>query len=188
MCVNMTAQVPDQFKFNEEEYSIIGVKDSHLFNPKDFNLKPRMASTACYRGFVVEYNCKNNELIVENLLINLEKPSKINGIKPKKIYSYGLKYLYENLNLKLNFTGKILIARDFIDEMYVHMGYQRPIAFKKVIELQIEKGTIINTTDFSSIIAKLREEDPNKNVSPEYDETTLEWIDRLFSLDYNLPM
>lgn len=52
----MTAQMPDQFTYEDEEYSIIGVKGNNLFNPSDFNLEPITVSTACYRGYVVAFN------------------------------------------------------------------------------------------------------------------------------------
>jgi hypothetical protein len=185
----MTAQIPDQFTYKNEEYSIVGINGPSLFNPEDYDLNPIMAHTACYRGYVASFNCRNNELVIESLLLNQQdKPPKINGIKPKKTSTSGLKYQYSDLNQKLNFTGKILIAKDFINEMYVHMGYQRPIAFETVIELQIDKGNITNVADFSPIIAKLREENPNKDASPDYDESTMEWIERLFSLNYDLPL
>ena len=91
------------------------------------------------------------------------------------------------MDLPIKFTGFILLGKDFIDEMYVHMGFQRPISYKTVIEFQFQEGEIISVNDFSELIEKLRKEDPTKDASPNYDETTLEWIDRLFSLDYQLP-
>lgn len=41
--------------------------------------------------------------------------------------------------------------------------------------------------DYSKLIAILREDDPSKDARLNYDETTMEWIERMFSLDYYLP-
>ena len=186
----MTAQMPDQFLYKGESFVLIGLKGSNLFNPEDYGIYPVMASTACYRGFVATYVITNKQIILNGLVLRSQekKLAKINGkapIKEKRIFSFN--FAYYDLNLSIKFTGFILLGKDFIDEMYVHMGFQRPISYETVIEFQFRDGEIVTVNDFSELIAKLRKEAPTKGARPEYDENTMEWIDRMFSLDYNMP-
>lgn len=51
----MTAQIPDTFIFNGEEYSLIGMKGGDLISPEQFGMLPGMLHTACYRGFYATY-------------------------------------------------------------------------------------------------------------------------------------
>ena len=84
--------------------------------------------------------------------------NKIAPIDGKSLF----KYHYINVNLEIQFTGKIVIATDFINEMYVHMGFQSPTSFKKVIELHITEGDIIKKVDLSSKMEEIRNIDPDK--------------------------
>ncbi len=155
----MTGQIPDLVEYNGIEYTLVGYKGKKFFSPLDYDMKPRITSTACRRGFVVKYRCSNESLTVEKLEINVEKAKEINGVKGTKNTEepISFQYCYENLNLEIPFSGKLLIASDFINEMYVHMGFQRAIAFKKVIELKFKEGKLISTKDISSEMKKKRE-------------------------------
>ena len=59
----MTAQMPDQFYYKKEQFALIGLKGSNLFDPEDYGVFPIMASTACYRGFVAEYHITEKQLL-----------------------------------------------------------------------------------------------------------------------------
>ena len=186
----MTAQIPDQFLYKNEQFVLIGLKGSNLFKPEEYGIYPVMASTACYRGFVATYVITNKQLILNKLVLKSQekKLAKINDkapIEEKSVYSFN--FTYYDVNLPIKFTGFILLGKDFINEMYVHMGFQRPISYETVIEFQLRDGEIIAVNDFSELIAKLRKEDPTKGARPDYDENTKEWIDKMFSLDYNMP-
>ena len=154
----MTGQIHDLLDYKGKEYTLVGYKGKKLFSPLDYNMKPRMTSTACKRGFVLKYSCKNDLLIVEKLEINVEEAKEIYGVKGTRCTGEHIRfqYCYENLNLEIPFSGKLLIATNFIDEMYVHMGFQRAIAFKKVLELKFKEGKIIAKKDISSEMEKKR--------------------------------
>jgi len=68
------------------------------------------------------------------------------------------------------------------------MGFQRAIAFRTVLELQIQDGDIISTSDLSMKMEKLRNEDPDKGAQPESrsDKDVSKWIDDTFSRDYDI--
>ena len=184
----MTGQIPDTLIYNKSSYSIVGFKGEGLPTPLDFGLKPISPHTANWRGFIMTYTITENSLFVHEMNVTVEdlkeNPPLINEVKPETKKEGYLHLTYNSLKFKTQFTGKILIAKDFIDSMYVHMGFQSPLSFKTVIELKISDGTLINVTDFSEIMKKYRKGNiSDGKLGPT--ENLQEWIARTFSLDYN---
>jgi hypothetical protein len=197
----MTAQIPDLFKFDGENYSLAGVNGRELFNPKNYDLETLPASTACYRGYQVLYAILEDQLVIDTLYVKTNEAKKINGKKPFKLKkpnlndpqadlnSYFFRFGYKQLNLALNFTGTILIAKDFIEERYVHMGFQKPTSYRKVIELKFDNGALVSSIDKSEAVTRRREIHPKDGLAPSIDSTEeelKEFIDKSFSLDYEL--
>jgi len=183
----MTAQMPDELEYNGETYSIIGVKGEGLFEARDLGLIPLPSSTACWRGNIMKYRCEEKQLILDEIIVNSKNTPTINGVDPQP-NSPSFNYTYRNLNLMIKFTGGILIAKDFIQSMYVHMGFQRPIAFEKVIEIQMEEGNIISVKNLSHEMEKLRNKNPDEGSQPESSskEDIGKWVEKTFSRDYEL--
>ena len=194
----MTAQIPDQFRYEGERYSLIGMRGKGLYKAEDFDLKLVMASTACWRGNVMKYDCINGQLVLNELDIRTEgDPPAINGIEAgpptKRLgdeqvgFSF-FSHSYLNLGLKTKFTGAFLLGKDFIESMYVHMGYQRPLAFRTVLEVQVQDGDIITVSDLSEKMEELRQKGRDKGARPESrsDVDVSKWIEDTFSLDYDI--
>ncbi|MHA1987824.1 MAG: hypothetical protein ACW98D_14405 [Promethearchaeota archaeon] len=182
----MTNQIPDEFIFIDKPFSLVGLKGQKLLTPENFGINPYFSCTACWRGYVMKYVFENDFLILDAMQVNTNDPPKINGIEPK-LGGRLFKYIYENLNYKTNFTGKVLLAKDFIQSMYVHMGFQRPIAFKTVIEITVENGEIISLKDLSMKIEEIRSQDVNNGAHPSSNsqKDIEEWVKQTFSLDYD---
>ncbi|MFX1374771.1 MAG: hypothetical protein ACFFA0_03060 [Promethearchaeota archaeon] len=182
----MTAQIPDEFKLNGESFSLVGLKGKGLFNPGDFGITPYFTCTACWRGYVMKYHFTRDQLILDEMLVNVDNPPKINGVEPHQGDDL-FKFHYKNLNLKTKFNGSVLLAKDFIQSMYVHMGFQRPMAFKTVVEIQVKNGNIISLKDLSKQMAEQRKKDVYKGAQPQSNskEDIERWVERTFSLDYD---
>jgi len=184
----MTGQIPDNLIYKKSSYSMVGLKGEGLPSPLDFGLEPVSPHTANWRGFIMTYKIAKNHLIVQDMNVTVknlkEKPPLINDVNPETKKEGLLHLTYKSLELKTQFTGKILIAKDFIDSMYVHMGFQSPLSFNTVIELKISDGALIKVTDFSEMMEKYRK--LNKSDGKlEPTENLQEWIARTFSLDYD---
>ena len=112
---------------------------------------------------------------------------KINYIEPEFKKEGYITLIYREINLKTEFTGKILIAKDFIRSMYVHMGFQSPISFQTVIEFQFIEGNLIGKNDLSKKMKELRKKGKSdgKLTHGEDRKNIMKWIDRTFSLDYD---
>ncbi|MDO5566151.1 MAG: hypothetical protein Q4G59_05795 [Planctomycetia bacterium] len=125
----------------------------------------------------------------ENACKTIEDAPKINNIIPKKrpednsqnssLYFYE-DYLYENIQVPISYTGSLLICKDFIEDCYVHMGFQSPMSFKTVIELEFEQGKLRKETDRSEQAERYRNsEKPSRN------ENMVQWIDECFDLGFS---
>ncbi|NVM18646.1 MAG: hypothetical protein HWN80_13095 [Candidatus Lokiarchaeota archaeon] len=184
----MTGQVPDTLIYRNNEYSIVGLKGEDLPSPFDYDLRPVSPHTANWRGFVMNFIIVEKCLELDEMNVTVEDTKKkhpiINDVKPKAKKEGLINLKYENLKLKTQFSGKMLIAKDFIDSMYVHMGFQSPISFDTVIELEFSDGNLLSVKDMSEKMKKYR----RKNISdgklkPTHDPQA--WIARTFSLDYD---
>ena len=184
--LKMTGQISDSFLHKGKEYLIVGLNGDSLFDPLNYDLETIAASTACWRGYQAFYTVLDDNLILQTLFINLKEFKTINGISPSDGIDF-FKFSFPNINLKMKFTGTILLARDFIQEMYIHMGFQRPISFRTVIELRFEKGKLVNEKNLSQKMEERRRADYQKDgypVDPNDDDEVRNWIGKSFSLDY----
>ena len=181
----MTGQVNDSFLYKGEVYVLSGYTKGEPFSPLDYGFLPKAATTACWRGFILYFTIEDEELFLVDMEINNEEELELNGIKPE-IRDQGLRLYYQNVNLKLEYSGKLLIAKDFIQSMYVHMGFQRASSYETVLELEFKKGNLISVKDLSSKMKKRRKTQPNEGLEPKSkDEKGIkEWIKDTFSLKY----
>ncbi len=183
----MTAQIPDEFTYKGEKLSLVGIKGRGLYTPEDFGIISYFTCTACWRGYVMKYSFNKDRLILNGILVNAKNPTKINGVEPQPQPNNSIfEYCYENLNFKTEFTGNVLLAKDFIQNMYVHMGFQRPMTYRTVIEIQLEKGCIKLTRDLSQKMEEARNLDYIKGAQPiSNSRKDIEnWVKDTFSLDY----
>ena len=116
---------------------------------------PEMMGTGCYRGFYATYELTDKALFLLDLTLRemLGNYLPINGVEPEKA---DYQATYRNLHIEIPFTGKIRLAKDFIQELYIHMGFQKASAFKTVIDFTIKNGKIILIKDRSAEMKKKR--------------------------------
>lgn len=148
----MTSQIPDTFVYKDEKYELVGLSGESLVTPQDYGMQPQMLHTACYRGFYSTYEITEDGLFLTQMVIGEveggHKP--IQGIMPKLPPNERHGYpTYQGLKLLTPFTGKIRLAKDFIRELYVHMGYQKGSAYETLLEFSFEAGKLINVQDIS---------------------------------------
>ena len=156
----MTAQVGDSFIYKGDDYSIVAISEPIQFNPLDYGIKPVACCTACWNGYWCDYHISKEGIILENLYINAKDNyyPEINNVSPeregKKSFLYMGHHLYKNINIFMEYTGKILIGKDFINEYYIHMGYQRAWVYEVLEEVIFDKGKLIKTVDHSEMAKK----------------------------------
>ena len=149
------------------------------------------------------YKTEANQLILSKLEINLtfalfkqrdqikkvEAPV-IEGCRPiniSKNAGISFEYTYENIRLPIPFTGGLLVAKDFIWDLYIHMGFHPAWKYRNVHELLFDNGKSIKATDVSNRIKEIRDElikEPLQPGSHRHPNEIMEWIKSIFSRDY----
>ncbi len=189
----MTAQIGDSFKLDKKEYTIVAISEKLKFDPVKYDIIPQMASTACWRGFWCVYNITDEGIFLEDLYINSKDDyyPEIEGVKPlseKEVdgeFEYMGHHLYKGLNIKMDYTGKILVGDKFMREYYIHMGFQRAWAYEKLLELVFVEGNLIEKNDQSQVAADLREKISNDSEFHEKMRMDIsKFVEDSFSIDY----
>ena len=93
----------------------------------------------------------------------------------------------DGLRELIAFTGGLLLGEDFIQEMYVHMGFHPAYKFRNVYELVFDRGQVVEEHDRSLQMSQFREkfsfDASNARVRASNDEIK-QWIKQSFSLEY----
>ena len=164
----MSAQVNDSFVFDNISYNISAVEfPKTFFNILSLGIKPVSFETSCKRGYVAGFSINNEKLVLNSLFTNNSSTIQneaplINGKLPNINIPEGYKdttcreFFYKDINLILNYTGSILITKDFIYDMYVHQGFQSLINYNVVIQLTFNDGQLISSKDLSNIATLIR--------------------------------
>jgi len=196
----MTAQMHDRAIFQGKEFDLVGVNGLELFNPEKFEIKTAGISSACWRGFLCQYTIRENALTLDNLQVSSghlgrtkfspKKCPVINNISPFYTEDRGSPFnnMYENLNLKMEFTGGILIADSFIYKLGVNMGFHPAWKYRLIYELTFDNGQTINIQDISKKMEEIREEMIQHPLEPGSDASYMEharWVNSTFSLVYS---
>lgn len=158
----MTAQIEDRLRHRGADYAIAGILDDDLFYPGHYGLSPVMASTACYRGYIVHFALSSSQLILERLYVQLvkkledgyedEKGPQINGVSPRFDKEVMFNNRYEELNLPLSYTGGLLLVKDPLNEFAFHRVWE----YSTVLELIFEAGELKEEFDRSDSVEHLR--------------------------------
>jgi len=124
--------------------------------------------------------------------LKVAKPSNFYSFpRPPSIYHMGY-FAYKFVDVKSNFTGGLLIGRDFHHDFYVHMGFQKPHTYGELIELLFEDGKLTDVFDHSEKAAEIRQRmkearenrDENEPYSMPDRESMIRRIEHQFSLEY----
>ena len=205
----MTAQISNVAIVNDEEFDIVG-HTGKLIHPQDFGIQTMMASTACWRGFRSTYQLQEENLVLKDISINQElaltipflgkryrlpfkrKIRAFNGYRPTdgvdEDDTFLFNSIYQDINMPVSYSGYIMIATTFINDLYVHMGFQAPWKYEKVLELELKHGKLIKIEDLSDKMMQYREvimaEREGNAVDIENPEAIKEWITHSFEQKY----
>lgn len=184
----MTAQIPDTLLLQDRKLSIVGVNGRGLFDPAGRGMQPVPRLTSCWRGYVCTYKTPYNKFLLDKLELNLgsEGPV-IDEVKPLFSRENTFDNTYSGLNLPVDFSGGILAASDFVQQLYVHMGFHPAWKYRNVFELVLSQGYVLETRDVSERMEQIRNEmaksplEPGASATPEQLEA---WVASTFKLDY----
>jgi hypothetical protein len=192
----MTAQINDSVFHRKAEFNIAGISGSGLFEPKPHGVEPFEICTACYRGYYVEYAIDDGQLLLKQVTVGLSdsdhtaaragRGPQLFGLPPR--YDQKARaWAYDGLRRPVAFSGGLLLGADFIQELYVHMGFHPAWKYREVREILFEQGLVTDDFDRSAEMQMLRDrlsEQPLQPGSADGNARIVEWIQRSFSRDY----
>jgi hypothetical protein len=183
----MTGQASDSVVFQRKEYSLAEFEGKGLFDPNNYGIQPQDMTTACWRGFVCTYKVYRRRLKLFNLSINIQSREyqKLFDVlnidldpKSPEIERYDR---LSNLSFDVEFSGTMLIARDFIQNFYVHMGFQSAFSYQNVYALEFNQGRLEKADDVSPEMEDLRRSYVQRPQNHEHPENLIGWIEERFS-------
>jgi hypothetical protein len=191
----MTAQINDLVFHRKVRYSVAGVSGSGLFDPASYGIEPQTLSTACWRGFHVDYEVRDSMLLMTSLTIGLTPKDRLVASRGELPFAPGFvpandrfgQPTIEGLSLAIPYTGGLLLADGFLRDLYVHMGFHPAWKYTDVRELIFEQGQVTEDHDRSQQMAELRERLMSQPLQPGISDRgeVSSWIERCFSLDYS---
>ena len=178
----MTAQISDVVVYRSKPHSIAGINGARLFDPASHGIRPVMISTACWRGYHCTYEVAEDTLQLATVNIGLGPDDQaaaergegplLFGKSPKRYTIRGHStnvrtgevktswessdFRYDNLRAVVPFSGGLLLGHDFIQELYVHMGFHPAWKFRQVHEVLFENGQVVKAADRSAEMAEFR--------------------------------
>lgn len=178
----MTAQITDTFILHDQEWELIGWQGEGLVDPAQFGMETEMLHTACYSGFYATYEIRDAALLLRDLVLREANGHyvPISGVEPER--DDNERCSYHGLALPVPFTGRLRLARDFIQDIYVHMGYQKASADRSVVDARFEAGRLVELRDRSADADEVRsssERDPGP-------ADMIQFIDNAFDSDSDL--
>lgn len=165
----MTSQIEDTVCHCDRWFNIAGVSGSQLFTPDEVGLRVAMLGSHCWHGYYCEYVLRDDQLHLAKVSFGLHDEDRdlaesgkgpvCFGTVPKRSLKEPIPRLigeraragkkiadkywsnwYFEPDYPINFSGGLLIASDFIEKMYVHMGFAAAYAYREVHELVFEGG------------------------------------------------
>lgn len=175
----MTAQVSDSIWYKQMDFVICGINGNGLYEPATDGFEPVPMSTACWRGYVLDYEISEQLLLLKKMKICLTTPPPFptccgvaaTPVKRRcklctKLHlntercvesssnssgagSFGGTIVYENISWTVPFTGTLLLGDDFVRELYVHMGFHPAWKYRRVLKGHFNSGRLQNLEDLS---------------------------------------
>ena len=186
----MTAQVPDLVLLGDTAYCLSGVCGDGLFDPEEHGLAPAPTCSACWRGYQCCYALRDGRFVLDALYLC----TAADGTEPPVLFGVAASpgdgfftWKFDGLDHDVKFSGGLLLGDDFVDELYVHMGFHPAWKYRAVHECLIKHGAVLSTWDKSAEMAELRERLATQPLEPadaasRHDVAS--WVRQCFRLDY----
>ncbi|MCW2917788.1 MAG: hypothetical protein JWN52_5856 [Actinomycetia bacterium] len=180
--------------YRGDTYSLTGVNGDGLFSPDSSGLTVQAFSTACWRGYVCDYEVSEGGLTLTGVDIGLcdesgnylsvDSAPALFGVRPRQDED-GVALRYGGFGEPVDFTGGLLIGQEFVDDYYVHMGFQAGWKYESLYELLFEQGRLVAEHERSAAAAALRALAVDDRPDPSDPEAVRRWVERSFTLDYD---
>ena len=165
MFLRVTAQASDSVTYAGSVYQLAGVTGEGLFDPFAHGLDLVATTTANWRGYVAHYAVVGDRFVLEGLTdvgirgaIDEDAMRELAPDLAGAAATWKPGVVYEDIDLPIAFTGRLLLGRGFLRDLYVHMGFHPAWKFEHVWELVLADGMVQEAQDISEQAAQARRE------------------------------
>jgi len=164
----VTWQIQDDFRYRGEEYTLAAWSAGEPFSPARLGIRPNMASTACWRGYLSTYGLRNDQLVVAELRLQLVEDEvdwvrvpgpEINGVAPLEHApgSDGFNNNYLGLDLPVDYDGGLIIGRDYLEHYHSDLDLITLWKYREILELRFGRGRLTEVRDISAAVTSIQE-------------------------------
>ena len=195
----LTKQSANQVILKEETFNLVDFDftNKELTKPQDFGITPKRIASFCWRGYITTYKVdSDSNFILNKLMVYVDTNDEIklvNNVAPISSKTKSQKRIiprvYEEINLPLNYSGFILLTKDFIEEFYLQIGLHRAWKYKTVYEIEIDKGLVKSIIDLSRKGSEIRDsfqksKGTTKKNNPPTEKEISKWLENSFNQKY----
>lgn len=178
----MSYQVKNTLILNQRTFDIIKATNDGLITPEGLEIKTKYYSSRLMRGYLssykldVEFNLILNDFSV---YVNMNDGIKfINGTPPHISSKTDLKSgttfrKYRNINLKVTYSGNILIGNKIIKKSNTTFRIHGA-EYEEVFELNLQNGKVISINNLSDKILQYRMNIKHRDSELDIQNTTLD--------------
>lgn len=143
--------------YKGERYELLLQEKEGMFHPEVFGMAPIWMQSKEF-AYIGTYQIKDYQLYLEDFMVHTDSSyptiQNVEAImleeENEKIYA-----LYENLSYLLNYTGAIVIAKDFMKSYEIEENFPC-FCYMHVVELIFEKGILVTTIAHDKAMVRIR--------------------------------
>lgn len=139
----LTVQVKEKLVFKNELCSIIETFGGRLASPNQFGMEAKAPTSECLIDFQANYALVEECLILKNMTFQ-EKSGNYLPIGRVNPEIYNKKAIYNNIGIKIIFTGKLRIAKNLINIIAIREKDENPLGFVSAIDITLDHGLVKN--------------------------------------------
>lgn len=152
----MAAQIFYIFLINNDRYVLIGRAGDDLVSPEQLGAWQSEPHVSCHRNLCAIYELTMDTLYFRGIIHigENENYKSIGGTVPS---TSSCQAAFNDLNEAIYFNGKIRLAKEFIKEPYINMGYQKALAFRTVLDITLKDGQVVKVKNRSGEMEQKRD-------------------------------
>lgn len=146
----------DRYILNDPEYDAVLVENPIEFDPRKYGINSSGNPLIGWNGHSCVFVIRSDGIYLTRFTVKAW-----DDVYPVIEGNYGRKFRdkhrYDDLSIKLNYTGHILVGGHLIERFKIDSEYQRAWAYEELHELIYVNNTLLEVNNYSNAASELRE-------------------------------